>query len=338
MAAISGKKRRPRDAMAESKRVPLTSYEFLARQAAELPAYRSLKAAELSGDLRARTATCIADLAIYLGREGELCKQPPLHQEIEEPPSKAKKKRPKEARKKEPVFGFEDHSGDPQRARLQRIFAEYDPSQLQSACAQPDFDELSDKTRTAERGSLYAPFVTRSSLLQEVGLGLFAGRNYMRLQDDVCPYDGVVLPTEEAHRSSYKSAYVVEISKQWSVDARADPYTPGRYINHLYSTVRPGPNVRFATHPATHTVKARTMHRVPRGAEFFANYGTGYWEGAGPESDENTAYLDGHFLDYYSGEHLTEEQQEAREETEAERGAWADVAMEGDDEAPPPEP
>jgi len=307
----------------------LTDYEFLARQEAELPAYRSLKLSQLAGDMREVASAVVADLSIYLGEERSLCEEPTLHQEIEEGDEPLSRLR-EHIKKPKPEPRETGYASDRQRARLARLFAEYSPSQLQSACALPDFARLTDEE--AERGSLYAPFVTNSTV-REAGTGIFAGRSYDRAKLPVAAYDGDVLPTKDVRSPLYKTAYAVMISRKWSVDARANPWTPGRYVNQGHP--KSAMNTGFVVNYATRSVRLSTTRSVDRGEEFFTDYGKEYWESGVPESDANTLSLDGRFLDYYySVPPQTEEEEERKEE--AALGDWEDASAGG--EAPPQPP
>ncbi len=313
---------------------PYTEYEFLARQSAELPAYWHLKQIERSGTLYERSVATVADLAIILDRTEEICEGNEGAQDPDagdEPP----RPRGKAARRQEQadqLESFEPYDEtDPQFERLSRLFDDYDLQTKWAACQNDQFRRLTD--RDAERGSLYAPFVTQSTI-PGVGLGLFAGAN-APTQSLVARYEGELVPTDLVHTPEYKSAYAFKISKAWSIDARADPWTPGRYINH--SRVK-GRNVQFSVHRATNSVKIVTTKGVARGSEFYLNYGPEFFgpKGHAPESDENTVSLQHRFLDYY--DRRPEVSAELRDEADQDPTGWAQLVTPDESPLPPPAP
>lgn len=313
---------------------PYSEYEFLARQSAELPAYWDLKQLERNGTLRERTVASVADLAIILDQTEEICADNESAQDPDPPPRRPRSKaarRQQQADKLEPFEPYDDAT-DPQFERLGALFDEYDVSIKWAACQNDQFRRLTD--RDAERGSLYAPFVTQSTI-PGVGMGLFAGAN-LPVKSFVARYEGELVPTAVVHTPEYKSAYAFKISDAWSVDARANPWTPGRYANHVPAKDQ---NVRFSVHSATKGVKLVTTKGVPRGTELFLHYGDKFFDSQHqpPESDANTVSLRGHFVDYYGQRSaVTEEQQELRDEADRNEAGWATLPTPEASPQPPP--
>lgn len=113
----------------------------------------------------------------------------------------------------------------------------------------------------------------RQSAIEGAGLGLFAGRRFVR-GEVVCKYAGNVLRTVEAIRLKDKS-YLMRLGPQVYVDAGPRLEVAARYINDCRNPLLF--NVAFDKRPDQQCALVVATRDLDEGEEIFANYGKFYW-------------------------------------------------------------
>ena len=189
----------------------------------------------------------------------------------------------------------DDRLSAPFRERMKKVVAG-------SVCTDRIVEELT--ATDVDRGSVFSPFVMTSSI-PGAGFGLFAGKDYSAPSEYIIEYTGTVIPTEQIESEDYRTRYGMHISQKFSIDAKHDPWSGGRYVNHSTKpNSRLVASARYKTAGVQLLQKAMTsghrFQKVDRGEEFLVHYGSSYWSNDEKHQVDDEISLSGHFLDYYN--------------------------------------
>ncbi len=117
----------------------------------------------------------------------------------------------------------------------------------------------------------------KDSTLPGAGKGLFARWEFNK-GDAIVRYTGDIVDTRKGDTEGgfEDSAYVLEVTNTWSIDAARTNTADGRMINDTVSSSK-RTNCKFAFDSKRKIVTIRATRKIAIGEELFINYGRGYW-------------------------------------------------------------
>jgi hypothetical protein len=116
--------------------------------------------------------------------------------------------------------------------------------------------------------------VRASNIGADAGMGLFALKKFKK-GDYICQYSGRIMDTKEVSSPEYKSHYIWQYNKKYSIDAQNEDSCFGRYANDNFSKTMDNADIRkYSKYVCAKIVASET---IEIGDEIYVPYGGGYW-------------------------------------------------------------